>query len=312
MAFSLTRIKELAYESGFALCGVARCDEVDKRLVSRFVGGLASGRYGSMEWMGRNLDLRFDPRKLVEGAASIIVCGMSYPLYGKSLVASYAVGEDYHRSLVRSLAPLEHWLTSCGATQCRHFVDSAPVAERYWAVMAGIGAKSRSGMVINENIGGTFLIGGILTDAEFDRYDTPSYFDPCKGCRRCVDACPSGAISEDGTVEASLCRSYLTIEHRGELTPKQAGMIAKAPTVFGCDVCLKVCPYNRISDEPLPDRFALTAESWLEIGTNRLRKHYGDTPLSRASAKMIRRNAACSLGLTYNDDGGNDDDSCNK
>ena len=286
-------ITEAAAAAGFDLCGVTAAGAVDHSLREQFLERLGYGSYGSMSWLARYADMRFDPLAMVPWARTVIVCGKSYPLYPDgALVASYAMREDYHRTVRGMLEKLCASLRLHGDISCRPFVDSAPVAERYWAVKAGLGACGRSGMLINPKAGGAFLIGGVFIDAVCEKSDSPADTDPCRGCRRCVEACPTGAIYADGGIEASKCRSYLTIEHKGGFSPWQRDALRRSPTVFGCDICLRVCPHNRICPEPIPERFALTARQWMEIGSNRFRKHYGDTPMSRISVSMLRRNAA--------------------
>lgn len=288
-------IKIAAAEAGFDLCGVVPAGAVDSGLRDMFLDRLERGRYGTMSWLSRYADMRFDPSLLAPGARTVIMCAKSYPLYSESLVASYAMCRDYHNTIRGMLAKMCGQLRTEGDYSLRPFVDSAPVAERYWAVRAGLGVCGRSGMLINPEIGGTLVIGGILVDAPCDSADVPLRYDPCRGCRRCVDACPTGAICGDGGVDASRCRSYLTIEHRGELAPWQRDALRCAPTVFGCDICLKACPHNKVSAEPVPSRFALTARQWFEMGTNRFRKDYCDTPMSRITVSMLRRNAEALL-----------------
>ena len=286
-----------ALDAGFDVCGVAVSGPVDPALRSHFTGRLERGCYGTMEWLGRHADMRFDPGKLMEGARSVVVCGKGYTLYGSGAsVASYAMGEDYHRELRRLLERVCDALVRDGAHLVRPFVDSAPVAERYWAVKAGLGAIGHSGMVINSSLGGAFLICGVVTDAECDRYDTPSAYDPCGTCGRCAASCPSGAIEGRGVIDASKCRSYLTIEHRGELSPAQAAAVGGGTTVFGCDECLKVCPHNKIAKAPIPHPFDIGAREWLAMGSGRFKREYGHTPMSRISVSMLRRNAALVSG----------------
>lgn len=289
---------EAALDAGFDVCGVAESGPVDPALRSHFTGRLERGCYGTMEWLGRHADMRFDPGRLMEGARSVVVCGKGYPLYGAGAsVASYAMGEDYHRALRRRLEGLCDALVKGGAHLVRPFVDSAPVAERYWAVRAGLGAIGQSGMVINSSLGGAFLICGVVIDAVCDRYDTPSTYNPCAGCGRCVASCPSGAIEGRGVIDASKCRSYLTIEHRGALSSSQAAAVRNGTTVFGCDVCLKVCPHNKITKAPIPPPFDMEARQWLDVGSGRFKREYGHTPMSRISVAMLRRNAALVSGM---------------
>lgn len=225
--------------------GVAALDSpVEPAAVERYSNWLAEGRHGDMAYLEKYGDLRADPRLLLEGAQSIVA--VAFPYYTDEPVALpvslYARGRDYHE-VVRE------YLTAVAAEmegQTRVCVDTAPLRERYWAVRAGLGFIGRNNQLIIPGLGSYFFLGFILTTEklpvngpvgeEVSNLRPPA--EGCGECRRCVDACPGAALSPDGSgLDARRCLSYLTIEHRGPID-------GPIPTLYGCDVCQRVCPHN--------------------------------------------------------------------
>lgn len=283
-------IKDFAIKEGFALCGVSYPCEVDSFNVKFLSDWLASKHNADMDWFDRNGDKRINPALLFEGAKSVISLAASYPLTSGGVVASYAQEPDYHYRLKQSAEKIiervnNHYGVEISA---RVFIDSAPFLERYWAVKAGLGWIGKSGMLINREWGSALLLAQIVCDVKSDTYDSPDTFNGCGGCSLCVDNCPTGAITADLSVDARRCISYLTIEHRGEFSDKQKEDIGKGTYLYGCDICVKSCIWNRKIERVKP-----TVDINSDILTmtgGEFKRKYNSLPLIRSGVKNIRRN----------------------
>ncbi len=301
-------IKENAQLCGFDLCGIvpaSRCSEQTTRL-QEWIG---KGHHASMAWIEQNIDKREDPSLLVDGAKCVIVCGVSYLTINESpLLSSYALGTDYHYvikdMLTRLATAIEQKVGH--SLNYRVFCDSAPVLERHWAQQAGLGWIGRSTMLVNKELGSYVLLGEIVVDLELDKYDIPSDFNGCGSCQKCVDSCPSKAISSDG-VDCHKCAAYLTVEHPGEFTPQQQEVVAASAYVFGCDICMRVCPWNTAARARLTskmnskaeDIFAidmsllpLSLDQWQELVESGFKQRMRSRAPFRTGKKRIARNIA--------------------
>ncbi len=242
-------IRQKALQIGFDACGFARARFLDEEAY-RLDEWLRQHRHGSMDWMERNIDKRLDPTLLVEDSKTVISVLSSYwhPSHrnmignrDETLIAKYAQGRDYHKVLKKKLKELFAFIQAeVGDVQGRIFVDSAPVLDKKWAQLAGLGWIGKNSNLLNKNIGSFFLIGEIILDLELS-YDSPQT-DHCGNCTRCIEACPTDAIYEPYRVDASKCISYLTIEHRGDIDQKYHTDMQN--WIFGCDICQDVCPWN--------------------------------------------------------------------
>lgn len=233
-------------EAGAAGWGIASAGPVEDCARDFYLEYLSKGYNASMEWLGRNLDARFTVDKILPGTRSIISVAFAYPDAPEPLSprhprwASYALGDDYHEVIRRRLAPVTEWLDEKTGGKSRICVDTAPVMERYWAVKAGVGFRGRNGMVIVSGTGAGVFLSEIFTTVDLPPSACFSGEISCRGCNRCVAACPSGALKGDGTVDARQCLSYLTIEHRGPL-PDDTPV---GDRIYGCDTCRMVCPHE--------------------------------------------------------------------
>ena len=295
----LEHIKQLAGEVGFDLCGVAQCRnlEDDKRFLE---GWIEEGFASSLDYLKKNIDRRADASLLVEGAKSVIVCAVSYknlisegyPEGHKAKVASYACTADYHLTIKQMLFDLCNRLKAhCPTLSGRCFVDSAPLFEKRYAVDAGLGWIGRQSLVITPEFGSFVLLGEIVVTEECDHYDTPLVSVGCGACRRCVDACPNGAVKER-YIDTSRCISCATIERRGE-----GERCDLHGWIFGCDECQSVCPYNRKAPLSSNPRFAplfnpvkMTPEEWLALSDDSFSEQFGTTPLERAGSERLKGN----------------------
>lgn len=263
-------IKAKAAELGFLACGVAKAGflAAEAPLLEQW---LAQGRHGSMGYMADHFDLRLDPTKLVPGAKSVISLAYNYHTPSRQLdpdapkISTYAYGRDYHKVLRKRLKPLMAFIKErFGDVTMRAFVDSAPVMEKAWARRSGVGWIGKHTNILRKGQGSWFFLCEIILDLELEP-DAPAT-DHCGTCRRCVDACPTQAITPYG-VDGSRCISYLTIELKDaiplEFEQKMDGW------AFGCDICQRVCPWNRFAEphkepefQPSPELLGMNADEW--------------------------------------------------
>jgi len=255
---SAADVKAHARECGFDLCGIAQADPGGK--LDRLADWIARGLAGDMTYLADSLDERLDPRRVLPTVRSVIALGCVYNARqpystavagdDRAVIARYAWGDDYHETLRNRLRPFVRWLAAAGGAGVEAFscVDSGPIQERVFAERAGLGWIGKHTCVINPKLGSWIFLAAVLTNLELDA-DAPAV-DQCGTCTRCIDACPTGAIVEPYTLDATRCLSYLTIESRGAVDPLLRESIGRQ--VLGCDICQDVCPWNRkaaVTDE---------------------------------------------------------------
>ena len=295
----IEQIKQLAHEVGFDLCGVAKCQnfEEDRAFLE---GWIDEGFASSLDYLKRNIERRADATTLVEGAKSVIVCGVAYknctsegyPEEHKAKVASYASTTDYHTTIKQMLFELSGRLKEVEPTLAgRCFVDSAPVFEKRYAVEAGLGWIGRQSLLITPQFGSFVLLGELIITTECDSYDSPLVSVGCGECRRCVEACPNSAVKERH-IDTSRCISCATIEREDDR--KNCNLNG---WIFGCDECQSVCPYNRkaplFTNKLFAPKFSpeeMTAEEWLSLSEEEFAEKMGSTPLLRAGLARIKSN----------------------
>ncbi len=281
-------IERLAHEAGFDLCGVCRAEPMEDHM-RRW---LQEGYGGDLEYLHRNLEMRLDPSKIVEGGRSVVVCGVNYKsrysLSNDTGIASYAMLRDYHKTLRKRLKHLLRSLQQLyPEMQGRPFVDTAPLLEKALAVKAGLGWVGRQSLLVTPQYGSFVSLGEIVIDCEVDSYSDSAEGDRCGGCRRCIEACPVGAINDDRTIDTRLCISARTVER------VEVGEATLAGWVFGCDMCQSCCPHNQstplASDEELQPRLTPpTREEWLTMSDEQFDHLSEGTPLRRSSLGRIR------------------------
>ena len=295
-----TRLKAQAYAAGFDLAGIARLGPADS--ADRFDDWLGAGFAGTMTWMDRYAAIRRDSTLPVAGMTSALVVGLNYGGTEPSgSVARYARGDDYHRVMWDMLDGLGSWLQANADGICRGFVDTGPVLERDLARRAGLGWFGKNTMLINPRLGSFFFIGALFTDLELAA-DAPFEDDRCGTCRRCLDACPTGAFPAERVLDANRCISYLTIELRKEIP--QALRPHMGELVYGCDICQDVCPWNvRFArDAALPSMAPhRTAPSpdpgeLLALDAAAFRERFRGTAITRTKRTGLARNAAVAMG----------------
>lgn len=293
------RIKKLAADEGFDLCGITPCKHLAENEM-HFREWLKNGYGSSLDYLGRNLDKRFDARQLIEGAHTVVVCAVSYknPLGEgylsecRTKIASYACNRDYHDTIREMLGTLLSALQReyPGLTG-RPFVDTAPLLEKQLAVEAGLGWIGRQSLLITPQYGSYVLLGELLLTLPADSYDTPFEGTRCGRCRNCLDSCPTQAIVAPKVIDTARCISCHTIER------ESAEKIDLDGWIFGCDRCQSSCPHNLKAPmhthsrfDPLFDPLAIAPEEWLAMSEADFSHRFEPTPLMRSGLERIRRN----------------------
>jgi epoxyqueuosine reductase len=311
VTMSVTRqIKVWASELDFDFIGIAPA--VTPRGITHLSGWLERGFAGEMHYMERQAQAREHPRHVLDGVRSIIVVALNYrtadpappgPFEGR--VSRYAWGEDYHRILRERINQLGNFLhDELPECRTRAVVDTAPLLERDFARLAGIGWIGKNTMLINKRLGSWLFLGALLTDVELE-YDQPHAADHCGTCTRCLDACPTDAFVAPHQLDSRRCISYLTIELRGPIPKELRPGIGN--WLFGCDICQEVCPWNRKAPatnvaefEPRHDGGNVNLLKLLEMNDESIRERIAGTALTRAGVPGLRRNAAVLLGNAGN------------
>lgn len=307
MERALTRaLKDEAARLGFERVGIAPI--VAPPTYPHFLDWLSTGHAAGMNYLERNTAIRADPAALFPDGRSIVVVSLVYgapepassdPSRGK--VARYARGADYHEILWRRLDALLTWLRAKHpGADGRSLADTAPLLERDFARLAGLGWVGKNTMLIDRRIGSFTVLGALIVNIELEP-DPPHETAHCGTCTRCLDACPTNAFAEPYVLDARKCISYATIEHRGPIDDALAETLDG--WVFGCDICQDVCPWNRKAPPGrLPEldaRPALTNPdliAWLDRDPAEFTRSLKGTALSRAKRVGLLRNAALILG----------------
>ena len=291
MALPSTTLKSLAHQLGFAFCGVARAEFMEPE-ARQLEDWLNQGLHADMDYMARHFDLRVDPTKLVPGAKTVVVLGFNYypgddtPSREAPKIARYAYGEDYHRVVwKRGKQLLAALREEYGEIHGRVFVDSAPVLERQWAERAGQGWLGKNTLLLRRDAGSYFFLCELIIDLAFEP-DAP-VADFCGTCRRCIEACPTDAIAQEGyLLDSNKCISYRTIELRGAL--EEGFGESLDGWLFGCDICQEVCPWNRFAKPhtepaflPSPELASMGATEWAALSAEAFAAVFGKSPLKR-------------------------------
>ncbi|EKD47702.1 MAG: hypothetical protein ACD_65C00326G0004 [uncultured bacterium] len=243
----ISKIELRAKELGFDLFGVAD-PNIEKEQVDFFQKWLDEGRAGSMEaWLKRGAQKRADINKVSEGAKSAICLAVNYypgdHVLPKRKVARYAWGNDYHELIGDKARAFCEYLKELGDKNPVWYTDTGAIFERYLAYGAGLGFIGKNTCLITKEFGSWVFLAVILTKFELPFTGSKYDFSMCGSCKRCVEACPTGALSELD-LDARKCISYLTIEKKGAFSEEERALVAKQNYCFGCDVCQEICPHN--------------------------------------------------------------------
>lgn len=287
-----TFIKNAALAVGFDACGIAATDFLPKD-AAYLQQWLADGCHGEMHYMANHFGKRTDPRLLVENAKSIVVVLMNYfpqclQPSGAPLVAKYAYGADYHFVVKNKLNELLVQIQQRIPCEGIAFCDSAPILERRWAQRAGLGWIGKSNLFIHPTLGSYCFIGELLLDIAL-KSDEPMA-ERCGQCRKCLDACPTNALSHPYRLDARRCISYLTIEYRGKMEDICNEMLENH--LFGCDVCLDACPWNAKAKAnfhaELQPQEAFFQLDWSRFTRGQFNNLFKNSPLRRAGYRKLK------------------------
>jgi epoxyqueuosine reductase len=300
-----SQLVAFANDVGFDLCRVTTCNPPDH--VAEFNEWLGDGAAGEMNYMARGAEKRADPDKILPGAKSVIVLALNYfqgdedrpsQTAATGRIARYARGDDYHEVIAAKLNKIDEFLRGFrGVQKC--YVDTGPILERDLAARAGIGWHGKSTMLINEQLGTWLFLSEILTTLEIEP-DAPTR-DRCGTCTRCIDACPTGAITAPHKLDARRCISYLTIELKGSIPTEFRELIGDR--IFGCDDCLDACPWNRFAKESRETAFAARDSTtlfalcdYLKLNETEFRILFRNSPIKRIKRRGFLRNVCVALG----------------
>lgn len=293
-------IKTEAKRLGFISCGISRAQFLEEE-APRLEKWLNNRMNGEMQYMENHFDKRLDPTKLVEGSKSVISLLLNYFPEEKQSgdtykLSKYAYGTDYHFVIKDKLKSLLNFIQEeIGEVDGRAFVDSAPVLDKAWAAKSGLGWIGKHSNLLTQQVGSFYFIAELIIDLDLE-YDFATT-DHCGTCTKCIDACPTQAITEPYVVDGSKCISYFTIELKEKIPTEFKGQFDD--WMFGCDICQDVCPWNRFSkahSEPLfnphPELLGMTKKDWEEITEDVFRELFRKSAVKRTKFEGLKRNVA--------------------
>jgi epoxyqueuosine reductase len=301
------QVVQLAQECGFDACRFTTATVAAHR--ADYFSWLEHGLHADMGWLARSPERRTDPRIVLPECRSVIV--LAYNYYQGSDVrrqpgrfARYAFGSDYHDILLDRMKPIAGFLEKQGGTQ-KCYVDTGPMLERDFAASAGIGWHGKSTMCLNEDLGTWFFLGTILTTLPFA--PDASAKNRCGSCMRCIEACPTQAITAPYRLDARRCISYLTIENKGAIPLEFRRLIGDR--VYGCDDCLEACPWNRFAQVSSETRFRMPLEvrrlalrDLAALTEQEFCTLFRDSPIKRIKHNRFIRNVCVALGNVGTED----------
>jgi epoxyqueuosine reductase len=309
------KVKQIAGELGFDLSGVTTPAPPLHYLV--YEGWLEAGYHGEMNYLGtdRARTQRANPRRILRECQSILVLGTPYPNPSSmetpktdrptGLISSYAWGNDYHNVLTERMKTLIAYIEDLNGKPVpnRWYTDTGPILERDLAHRAGLGWIGKNSMLINPRMGSYFFLSEILLGIKLE--PAPRFHaDRCGSCTRCIQACPTGCITDHRTIDSRRCISYLTIELKGPIPRPMRSLVGNR--VFGCDVCQQVCPWNqRFASpqgdhefDPRPEVPVIDLVEDLTLTLEGFNRKFKQNPVKRAKRRGYLRNVAVALGNT--------------
>jgi epoxyqueuosine reductase len=303
-----SHIKQKAYDLGFDLCGIAKARSLDE-YGPRLKTWVDAGMNDKMGYLARDIEKRLDPEYLFPGSKSLVVTGLNYYSENKQknpkapVLSRYTYGINYHDVISERLEILLTWIKSVEpVAEGRSIVDSAPLLEKAWAKEAGLGWQGRHSVLINKSIGSFFFIGTLILNIDLD-YDSPVKEDYCGDCRKCIEACPTGAINENRTIDARKCIANITIENRGPIPEELIPHLGRR--IYGCDRCQEVCPWNNKAKPNKTPEFqinetvtSMSLDDWLNLSREQFSELFERSAIGRVKYEQLMKNiAAATKGI---------------
>ena len=300
-------ISRIARELGFDDCRVSRAREATH--AEQYKLWVKDGCAGDMAWMEKNIERRVNPTEVVSGACSVISLALNYFPGEENAdvdyrIARYAWNEDYHDIIDAKLKDMNSALEDMGGLQ-RFYTDTGPVLERDFATDSGLGWGGKSCVQIHKEMGTWFFLAELITTLDLPP-DQP-FGDHCGKCTCCIDACPTGAITEPRRVDARRCISYLTIENHGAIPLEFRKQIGDR--IYGCDTCLDVCPWNRFAKVSRETKFHARQSvfqhqlrDFLKLDDEGFRNLFAKSPIKRIKRNRFLRNVCVALGNVGTDE----------
>ncbi|MCX6279536.1 MAG: tRNA epoxyqueuosine(34) reductase QueG [Bacteroidetes bacterium] len=283
-------ISEEALRLGFSFCGFARNESLEN-LRSFYTDFIRQKDHAGFTYLENFLEKRLNPDLVLKGTRSVIALLMNYypaeiiPEEDNFIIAKYAYGKDYHRIMRQKMEMMVNFLEKPGIeVKAKSFVDSGAALEKVWAQRCGVGWQGKNTLIINKTAGSFFFIGIIFTNLEL--IPDASETDHCGDCRRCVEACPTGALNSPYQLDIRKCISYYTIEKKEETPAYLRGKLKDR--IFGCDICQDVCPYNRLSKphafpgfSPSSELTGMKKNDWLHLTPEIFNRLFSGTAVER-------------------------------
>lgn len=280
------------FSTHFDAWGVARIEPIEDE-IDRLKEWIKNGYHAEMQYMARNIELRANPCELLPNARSMIMVLMNYYPHewqpdNLPQIAAYAYGNDYHHIVKSKLTQIAEEINKIAPHKYAVFCDSAPVMERAWAVRAGLGWIGRNGMLVNPKLGTFTFIGTLITTLDLE--PSRPMENRCGTCKKCIEACPTGAILGNKTIDARRCLSYQTIEKRGDIDNELIDLAGN--TLYGCDRCQLACPWNRFAkphNHPeLMQIDGIFNLDWASMTRSEFNNQLKFSPMQRAGLKKIK------------------------
>jgi epoxyqueuosine reductase len=293
-------IRKKASDLAFDCFGIARARALSERepILKKWID---DGMNDMMGYLAREPLIRLNPALLVPGAKSVIVTGTNYysensqKKAGVPVISRYSYGKDYHDIIIPKLRELFNFIKSkVPDVDGRVCCDSGQVHEKAWASEAGLGWQGRHSILINRDFGSYIFIGILILTTELD-YDEPFSEDLCGECRLCIEACPTGAINNNRTIDTRKCIANLTLYKRGPIPPEIIPKLERR--IYGCDKCQEVCPWNKravdskIPEFKLPQEIAeMEPEDWLMLTKENFQRLFSGHPIGRKDFDQLKEN----------------------